>query len=105
MRTKFREMQNDYDQAKANAEEAQNLSSKLKLEHPDEKSRNLIEMSAKLQKDRLKKYQLTRKMQEQDEKLKWLERLNKNKDDAIFKLETKCAKAEGEMHRIKEEYR
>lgn len=37
--------------------------------------------------------------------MKWLERLNKNKDDAIFKLETKCAKAEGEMHRVKEEYR
>lgn len=105
MRTKFREMQDTYDMAKAQAEEAQNLSNKLKLEHNDEKSRNLIEMSSKLQKDRLKKYQLQRKMQEQDEKLKWLERLNKNKDDAIFKLETKCAKAEGEMHRVKEEYR
>ena len=33
MRTKFREMQDTYDQAKASAEEAQNLSNKLKLEH------------------------------------------------------------------------
>ena len=62
MRTKFREMQDTYDAAKAQAEEAQNLSNKLKIEHNDEKSRNLIEMSSKLQKDRLKKYQLTRKM-------------------------------------------
>ena len=105
MRVKFREMEDTYDKAKASAEEAQNLSNKLKIEHADEKSRNLIEMSGKLQNDRLKKYQLQRQVQDKDEKLKWLERLNKNKDDAIFKLETKCSKAEGEMHRVKEEYR
>ena len=62
-------------------------------------------MSSQLQKDRLRKYQLERKMQEQEEKLNRLERLNKNKDDSIFKFEAKTAKAEGEMHRVIEDYR
>ena len=62
-------------------------------------------MSKKLQSDRLKKYQLKRQTQEQDERISYLSRLLKNKDESVFKLEEKAAKFEGEMHRIQEEYR
>ena len=57
-------------------------------------------MSKKLQSDRLKKYQLKRQNQEQDERISYLSRLLKNKDESVFKLEEKAAKFEGEMHRI-----
>ena len=105
MRAKFREMQDTHDTAISQAESATALFNQLKHDNNDTKSRSLIEMSSQLQKDRLRKYQLERKMQEQEEKLKWLERLNKNKDDSIFKFEAKTAKAEGEMHRVIEDYR
>lgn len=105
MRSKFREANDTLDAAKARAEQATQLLEILKNEHSDAKSQSLIEMSKELQNDRLRKYQLKRESKEQQERIQYLARLIKNKDEANFKMETKAANFEGEMIRMKETYR
>ena len=59
----------------------------------------MIELSSKLQNDRLKKYRLKRETGELQERVTYMSRLIKNKDEAVFKLEEKAARFEGEMHK------
>ena len=56
MRSQFREIKDSHDAAIARAEQAEQLRDMLKNDTNDAKSQSLIEMSKKLQSDRLKKY-------------------------------------------------
>ena len=56
MRSQFREIKDSHDAAIARAEQAEQLRGMLKNDTNDAKSQSLIEMSKKLQNDRLKKY-------------------------------------------------
>jgi lipase chaperone LimK len=62
-------------------------------------------MSRKLQTDRAKWYKLKREHGDEKERADYLARLLKNKEEAMFKMEAKASKLEGDIHRIKEEYR
>ena len=62
-------------------------------------------MSKKLQTDNLRKYQLERESQELNERVNYLSRLLKNKDEAIFKLENEASTLQGEVIKIQENYR
>lgn len=61
-------------------------------------------MSVKLQNDRLKKYKLKRENATLNERITFMDKQIKNKDEALDKLEAKAAKFEGEMHRAENEF-
>ena len=105
IRAEYRQAKDTLDAANSRAEQATLLLDKLRNEHTDGMSQSLIELSEKLESDRLKKYRLERETNDLNERVTYLSRLIKNKDESIFKLEQTAAKFEGDMHKAEEKYR
>ena len=91
IRSQYRAAQDKLDKADARAETAALLEEKLKNATQDQKSKDLIEISQKLQSAKLKEYQQKRKAEELDERVNYMQKLIKNKDESLFKLEEKAA--------------
>ena len=105
MRTRFRQNQLHMDEAKAKAENYQELLESLQKAKQSDLSDRLIQMSERLQSMKLGEMRATRELKEVKEKNDYYARLLRTSTESVKNLEEKVAEFESRLSKREEEFR